>query len=185
VPQLGQAATCPRVQPETVPGASGRVGRPDSLQHLKEGWAARVDARTARTDGPHEATRRIRLGLLVSCNTFREPALVAKMATTLDHITEGGAILGIGAGWFEAEHTAYGIPFGSSARERLSWLAEALPIIRGMLDDGEASAVGPRYRVRQALNSPRPVQGRLPVLVGGDGEKVTLRLVAKQPTRAT
>lgn len=125
------------------------------------------------------ATRRIRIGLMVGANTFREPTLTAKMATTLDHLSGGRAILGIGAAWFEEEHLDFGIPFGSGFPERLRWLGEALPIMRGMLDGTEPTASGPRYRARHVRNDPPPVQAHLPILVGGGGEKVTLRLVAK------
>jgi alkanesulfonate monooxygenase SsuD/methylene tetrahydromethanopterin reductase-like flavin-dependent oxidoreductase (luciferase family) len=126
-----------------------------------------------------QATTRVRTGLMVGANTFRNPALVAKMATTLDHISGGRAILGIGAAWFEGEHRDYGLEFGSGFPERLRWLGEALPIIRGMLDGAEPTATGPRYRSQRTRNEPRPVQAKLPILVGGGGEKVTLRLVAK------
>ncbi len=74
---------------------------------------------------------------MVGANTFRNPALVAKMATTHDHISNGRAILGIGAAWFEEEHRDFGIEFGSGPPERLRWLGEALPIMRGMLDGTE------------------------------------------------
>ncbi len=126
-----------------------------------------------------QATTQIRIGLMVGANTFREPALTAKMATTLDHISNGRAILGIGAAWFEAEHAAYGIPFGSGAPERLRWLGEALPIIRGMLHGDRASAAGPRYSAAAVRNEPPPIQQRLPILIGGGGEQVTLKLVAR------
>jgi len=76
-------------------------------------------------------TKRATIGLLVGANTFRNPALVAKMVTTLDHISGGRAILGIGAAWFETEHTAFGLEFGDGPPERLRWLQEALPIMRG------------------------------------------------------
>jgi alkanesulfonate monooxygenase SsuD/methylene tetrahydromethanopterin reductase-like flavin-dependent oxidoreductase (luciferase family) len=126
-----------------------------------------------------QATERIRIGLMVGANTFREPALTAKMATTLDHISGGRAILGIGAAWFETEHTAFGLPFGSGPPERLRWLAEALPVMRGMLHGERPSAAGPRYSARQVINDPAPIQERMPIIVGGGGEKVTLKLVAK------
>jgi alkanesulfonate monooxygenase SsuD/methylene tetrahydromethanopterin reductase-like flavin-dependent oxidoreductase (luciferase family) len=126
-----------------------------------------------------QATERVRLGLMVGANPFREPALVAKMATTLDHISNGRAILGIGAAWFEEEHEAFGLEFGSGFPERLRWLAEALPVMRGMLDGTEPTATGPRYRSKATRNLPPPIQRRLPILVGGGGEKVTLRLVAQ------
>lgn len=124
-------------------------------------------------------TRRVRIGLMVGANTFREPTLTAKMATTLDHLSGGRAILGIGGAWFEEEHLDFGIPFGGGFPERLRWLGEALPIMRGMLDGTEPTASGPRYRARHVRNLPPPVQAHLPILIGGGGEKVTLKLVAK------
>jgi alkanesulfonate monooxygenase SsuD/methylene tetrahydromethanopterin reductase-like flavin-dependent oxidoreductase (luciferase family) len=126
-----------------------------------------------------QATERIRLGLMVGANTFREPALTAKMATTLDHISNGRAILGIGGAWFETEHTAYGIEYGSGFPERLRWLGEALPIMRGMLHGERPTAAGPRYRAKEVRNDPPPIQQRLPLLIGGGGEQVTLKLVAR------
>ena len=125
------------------------------------------------------ATQRVRLGLMVGANTFRDPALVAKMATTLDHISNGRAILGIGAAWFEEEHEAFGLAFGDGPPERLRWLSEALPIIRGMLDGTEPTASGPHYRSEATRNLPAPIQAHLPIVVGGGGEKVTLKLVAR------
>ncbi len=124
-------------------------------------------------------TERVRLGLMVGANPYRNPALVAKMATTLDHISHGRAILGIGAAWFEEEAAAFGIGFGSGPPERLRWLAEALPIIHGMLRGERPSADGPRYRAREVRNLPAPVQERMPLLIGGGGEQVTLKLVAR------
>src|SRR3954471_14861762 len=126
-----------------------------------------------------QATERIRVGLMVGANTFREPALTAKMATTLDHISAGRATLGIGAAWFEEEHAAYGLAFGDGPPERLRWLGEALPILRGMLRGERPMAKGPRYRTRAVRNDPPPLQSRLPLLIGGGGEQVTLKLVAR------
>ena len=126
-----------------------------------------------------QATDRIKVGLMVGANTFRNPAIVAKMVTTLDHISNGRAYLGIGAAWFETEHTAFGIPFGESPGERLRWLREALPILRGMLRGEEPTAAGVKYHAQDVRNDPPPVQERLPLLVGGGGERVTLRLVAR------
>jgi alkanesulfonate monooxygenase SsuD/methylene tetrahydromethanopterin reductase-like flavin-dependent oxidoreductase (luciferase family) len=115
---------------------------------------------------------------MVGANTFRNPALVAKMATTLDHISDGRAILGIGGAWFETEHRAFGLEFGGSPGERLRWLEEAVQIMRGMLHGEEPS--GTRfYETRRVRNDPPPVQDRLPILVGGGGEKKTLRIVAR------
>ena len=126
-----------------------------------------------------QATERIRLGLMVGANTFREPALTAKMATTLDHISGGRAILGIGGAWFETEHDAYGLAFGDGFPERLRWLGEALPIMRGMLHGERPTAAGPRYTTKAVRNLPPPIQERLPLLIGGGGEQVTLKLVAR------
>jgi len=136
-----------------------------------EGWLT-ITAWAARTE-------RVRIGLMVGANTFRNPALVAKMATTLDHISGGRAILGIGGAWFEEEHQAFGLEFGSGFPERLRWLGEALPIMRGMLDGAEPSATGPHYTSRATRNLPPPIQGRLPICIGGAGEQVTLKLVAR------
>jgi alkanesulfonate monooxygenase SsuD/methylene tetrahydromethanopterin reductase-like flavin-dependent oxidoreductase (luciferase family) len=124
-------------------------------------------------------TQRAGIGLMVGANTFRNPALVTKMITTLDHISGGRAVLGIGAAWFETEHAAFGLPFGESPGERLRWLHEALPIMRGMLDGTRPTTHGHRYVTNDVLNLPPPLQARLPILIGGSGRKVTLRLVAE------
>jgi alkanesulfonate monooxygenase SsuD/methylene tetrahydromethanopterin reductase-like flavin-dependent oxidoreductase (luciferase family) len=124
-------------------------------------------------------TSRATLGLLVSPIAFRNPALLTKMVTTLDHVSGGRAVLGIGSGWAEEEHRRYGVEFGSGFGERLAWLREALPVMRGMLDGTRPSAAGGRYSMTEVINSPPPVQERLPILVGGSGKKVTLRLVAE------
>ena len=126
-----------------------------------------------------QATEHVRIGLMVGANTFREPTLTAKMATTLDHISNGRAILGIGGAWFETEHIAYGLQFGDGFPERLRWLGEALPVMRGMLHGERPSAAGPRYSAKAIRNDPPPIQDRLPLLIGGGGERVTLKLVAK------
>ncbi len=126
-----------------------------------------------------QATERVKIGLMVGANTFREPALTAKMATTLDHISNGRAILGIGGAWFETEHRAYGLQFGSGFPERLRWLGEALPVMRAMLGGERATASGPRYATTDVRNDPPPIQPRLPLLIGGGGEQVTLKLVAR------
>jgi alkanesulfonate monooxygenase SsuD/methylene tetrahydromethanopterin reductase-like flavin-dependent oxidoreductase (luciferase family) len=126
-----------------------------------------------------QATENVHIGLMVGANTFREPTLTAKMATTLDHISGGRAILGIGGAWNEEEHDAFGLEFGSGFPERLRWLGEALPLMRGMLHGERPTASGPHYRAAAVRNDPPPVQGRLPLLIGGGGEQVTLKLVAR------
>ena len=124
-------------------------------------------------------TERITLGLMVGANTFRNPALVAKMVTTLDHVSGGRAYLGLGGAWFETEHTAFGIPFGSSPGERLNWFDEAVELVSGMLHDEETSARGRFYHATSVRNNPPPVQRHLPILIGGSGERKTLATVAR------
>ena len=90
-------------------------------------------------------TERATLGLMVGANTFRNPALVVKQITTLDHLSGGRAVLGIGGAWFETEHTAFGIDFGTSVGDRLNRLDEAVDLMRGMLRNGQATARGTYY----------------------------------------
>ena len=124
-------------------------------------------------------TTRVRLGTLVTGVTYRNPALLAKIATTLDVISRGRAIFGIGAAWFEAEHEAFGFDF-PPIRERMDRLDEALSIARGMFAEERSSFEGRYSRTRDVLNVPRPVQaGGPPILVGGGGEQRTLRIAAK------
>lgn len=124
-------------------------------------------------------TTRSTLGLMVSANTYRNPALLTKMVTTLDHISNGRAILAIGSAWSVPEHEGFGFEFGDSPGQRLRWLKEALPVIRGMLDGTRPTAAGDHYHMVEAINEPLPVQPHLPILIGGSGRKVTLRLVAE------
>ncbi len=123
-------------------------------------------------------TERASLGLMVGANTFRNPALVAKMGTTLDHISGGRAVLGIGGAWFETEHVAYGLDFGSGFGERLDRLDEAVGIIHGMLRGTQPSG-DEIYAARSVRNEPPPIQRRLPILIGGAGERKTLATVAR------
>jgi len=126
------------------------------------------------------ATERARLGLLVGANTFRNPGLVAKTVTTLDHISGGRAILGLGGAWMEPEHTAHGIDFGSGFGQRLDWMDEAVAAARRVLDGESAtSEPGGRYAFDDLRHQPLPIQPRLPIMIGGSGEKKTLRTVAK------
>ena len=124
-------------------------------------------------------TRRVKLGTLVTGVTYRNPALLAKMVTTLDIVSSGRAMLGLGAAWYEEEHDAFGFDF-PPAGERLDRLEEALQICRAMFTEEAPSFEGKHYRIEKALNIPRPVQPNGPrIMVGGSGEKRTLRLVAQ------
>jgi F420-dependent oxidoreductase-like protein len=122
-------------------------------------------------------TKRVRLSALVTGNTYRNPALLAKTLTTLDHVSHGRATLGIGCGWFEKEHVDLGFEFGTFG-ERFEKLDEALQIISPMLRGERVSLDGKHYRVQDAVNSPAPIS-RIPIMIGGGGEKKTLRMVAQ------
>jgi alkanesulfonate monooxygenase SsuD/methylene tetrahydromethanopterin reductase-like flavin-dependent oxidoreductase (luciferase family) len=124
-------------------------------------------------------TTKATLGLMVGANTFRHPGLVVKTVTALDHMSKGRAILGIGGAWFETEHDAFGIEFGSGFGERLDWLDEAVDLMHQMLHGEEATARGRFYHAMNVRNDPPPVQKNLPILIGGSGEKKTLHTVAK------
>ena len=121
---------------------------------------------------------RLQLGTLVSGNTYRHPAVLAKMAATLDHITGGRVTLGLGSGWQENEHRQYGIEFDTVAG-RLQRLDEACAVIKALFTESEANFSGQHYQLRDAILDPKPVQQPLPLLIGGGGEKVTLRITAK------
>jgi F420-dependent oxidoreductase-like protein len=124
-------------------------------------------------------TTRIHLGTMVSGVTYRNPALVAKMVTTQDIISGGRAILGLGAAWNEDEHKGYGFEF-PPMRERMDRLEEALEICHLMFTEERPSFQGTSYRLDRALNNPRPIQpGGPKILIGGSGEKRTLRMVAR------
>ena len=124
-------------------------------------------------------TSRVRLATMVTGVTYRNPALVAKMVTTLDVISKGRMICGIGAAWNESEHIGYGCEF-PPIRERMDRLDEALTIVKLMFTEERPSFAGTHYRIDRALNNPRPLQpGGPKILVGGGGEQRTLRLVAR------
>lgn len=148
---------------------SSIVGGPD--RPIFEGWVT-LAAWAA-------VTKHVRLGLLVGANTLRNPGLVAKMATTLDHVSGGRAILGMGAAWHELEHVAYGLPFGSGFGQRIDWLDESLTVIRGLLDGRTVDFTSDHYSFVDARQHPTPVQAHLPILVGANGEKKGLRVVAR------
>lgn len=124
-------------------------------------------------------TNRVRLGTQVTGVTYRNPAMLGKMVTTLDVISSGRAMLGLGAAWNEEEHRGFGYEF-PSVKERMDRLDEALTIIRQMFTEKRASFSGRQYSVHEALNEPKPVQaGGPPIMVGGGGEQRTLRIAAK------
>jgi alkanesulfonate monooxygenase SsuD/methylene tetrahydromethanopterin reductase-like flavin-dependent oxidoreductase (luciferase family) len=144
----------------------------DPYQPIFEGWSCLAAWAMA--------TEQTRLGLLVGANTFRNPGLVAKTAATLDHISGGRAILGLGGAWMDLEHQAHGIDFGSGFGQRLDWLDESVAAARGVLDGHSVtSAPGGHYQFDDLHHQPLPVQARLPIMIGGSGEKKTLRTVAR------
>ena len=124
-------------------------------------------------------TKRVRVGQIVTCNSYRNPALLAKMASTLDVLSHGRLYFGIGAGWYEHEYRAYGYPYPETP-ERLGRLREALQVILAMWTQEEAVFEGKYYQIKGAINQPKGVQKpHIPILIGGGGEKVTLKLVAQ------
>jgi F420-dependent oxidoreductase-like protein len=124
-------------------------------------------------------TKTIRLGQMVTCNSYRPPSLLAKMASGIDVISHGRLILGIGAGWYDHEYRAYGYEYPETP-ERLRMLREALQVIKAMWTQDEATFEGGYYKIRGAINEPKPVQKpHPPIWIGGGGEKVTLKLVAQ------
>lgn len=127
-----------------------------------------------------KVTSRARLGLLVGANTFRNPGLVAKSVTTLDHMSDGRAILGLGGAWFEYEHMRHGIDFGSGFGQRLDRLDEAVGAVRTVLDGGSVTSPDDGwYDFQDLRQEPLPLQSHLPLMIGGSGERKTLRTVAR------
>ena len=122
-------------------------------------------------------TESVRLGSLVSGNTYRNPAVLGKIITALDVVSEGRALLGIGSGWFEIEHDSFGIAFGTFT-DRFEKLEEALQVLLPMLEGKRQSFDGEHYQFQDVINEPPPV-GHIPVMIGGSGEKKTLRMVAQ------
>jgi alkanesulfonate monooxygenase SsuD/methylene tetrahydromethanopterin reductase-like flavin-dependent oxidoreductase (luciferase family) len=177
-----QGATWPRIREAWE--AAGEAGF-DSLwteDHLLadagdwrlpkfEGWAA-LAALAPLTQTP-------RIGVLVSAVAFRNPGHVAKLATTLDHITDGRLVLGMGGGHFQREHEAFGFDFGATPGARLDRLDESLGLIRRLLDGELVTHHGRYYDFVDALCEPRPVQPHVPFMIGGSGPKKTLGIVAR------
>ena len=144
-------------------------GMPD-LDHL-EAWT--LMAATAAV------TTRLGIGTLVLCNSYRSPALLAKMTASLDHVSNGRMLLGLGAGWMDEEYRAYGYPFPST-RVRIEQLEEALRIVKLLCTEPRATFQGKYYAVADAPNNPKPVQRpHPPILIGGAGERRLLRVVAQ------
>jgi F420-dependent oxidoreductase-like protein len=124
------------------------------------------------------STSTANLGLMVGGVTYRNPALMAKITTTIDVLSGGRAILGIGAAWFEGEHLAYGFDFPPLG-ERFEHLEDALNIFRAMFTQERATYQGKHHHIEQAYNNPKPIRGDIPILIGGSGERKTLRMVAQ------
>ena len=144
------------------------VGPPENWMFEGSTMLAAIAARTTT----------LTLGLLVGSVTYRNPALAAKITTTLDIISGGRAWHGLGAGWFEEEHQAYGFAF-PPLKERFERLEEALQIARSMFTQETTTFSGAHFQVDGAFNNPKPIRGDIPILVGGSGERKTLRLVAQ------
>ena len=129
------------------------------------------------------ATERIRIGTLVICNSYRNPGLLAKSLTTIDHISNGRLEIGIGAGWMDEEYRAYGYEFPSMGK-RLRQLEESLQVIKALFADKRANFKGKYYEVADAPLNPKPIQKpHPPIMIGGSGEKVMLRIVAQYADR--
>lgn len=143
---------------------SGEISRP-----LLECWATLA--------GLAAIVPRLRLGSLVCGNTYRHPAVLANTAVAADHVSGGRVVLGLGAGWQENEHRAYGIDFGS-VKQRLDRLEEACQVIRGLRDRDCFTFHGNYYRLEAAWMQPKPV-GQLPLLIGGGGERRTIPIAAR------
>jgi F420-dependent oxidoreductase-like protein len=146
----------------------GPVGPPENWMFEGSTMLAGIAARTST----------LTVGLLVGSVTYRNPALAAKITTTLDVISRGRAWHGIGAGWFEEEHAAYGFEF-PTLKERFERLEEALQITRSMFTNQQTTFAGKHFRANGAFNNPKPIRGDIPILIGGSGERKTLRLVAQ------
>ena len=151
----------------------------DHLNSIVGPWEGPILEGWSILSGWAQVTSKATLGLMVSANTFRNPGLTAKLATTLDHLSGGRAVLGLGGAWFEREHEAFGIDFGAGFGERLDRLDESAMLLRRLLDGELVTHDGPVYPMKEALVTPRPVQARLPIMIGGSGPKKTLRTLAR------
>ncbi len=148
----------------------------DPYLPIHEGWSLLA--------GLAAVTSSARLGLLVGANTFRNPGVVAKIASTVDHMSDGRVIVGLGGAWNELEHRAFGLEFGSSPGERLGWLDEAAGALRTLFaGDPVTSDAESHYRFDELRIVPPPIQRQVPIMIGGSGERRTLRTVAKHADR--
>jgi alkanesulfonate monooxygenase SsuD/methylene tetrahydromethanopterin reductase-like flavin-dependent oxidoreductase (luciferase family) len=143
----------------------------DPYQPFFEGWTT-LAAWAA-------LTKRVRLGLLVGANTFRNPGVVAKMAVTIDHVSGGRSILGLGAGNVEFENRAHGIDPGRTLGERIDWFEESLAIVCDLIAGREVTHRSDKYQFDHVRHAPLPLQERIPVVIGAEGEKRGLRLAAR------
>ncbi len=125
-----------------------------------------------------QVTKKLKLGTLVTSMSYREPSVLAKILASLDHISEGRTIIGLGAGWKESEYKAYGLRF-PPLKERMDRLEEGIQIIRKMLTEEHPTYTGKYYSIVNAFNAPKPYNGMPPLLIGGVGEKRTLKMVAQ------
>jgi F420-dependent oxidoreductase-like protein len=146
----------------------GPVGPPENWMFEGSTMLAALAARTEN----------LSLGLLVGSVTYRNPALAAKITTTIDIISGGRAWHGIGAGWFEAEHIGYGYEF-PPLKVRFEMLEEHLQIVRSMFTQPRTTFSGTHFQAHEAFNNPKPIRGDIPILIGGSGERKTLRMVAQ------
>jgi F420-dependent oxidoreductase-like protein len=142
---------------------------PDRRGPMSEAWTS-IAALAA-------SVPRVRIGTLVTCNTYRHPAVLAKMAANVDMISSGRMVLGLGAGWHETEHTAYGIPF-YTVSGRLRRLEEACQVITSLLANDRTTFNGRYYQLEDAPLEPKPIQNPVPLLIGGGGEQMTMRIAA-------
>ena len=142
----------------------------DGLIPIHESW---ITLAALARDVP-----RMRLGTLVAGNTYRHPALLANMVATLDNLADGRVVLGLGAGWQQNEHEAYGLDYGTTG-SRLDRLEEACQILKGLFAEDYFDFTGNYYQLKRAPLSPKPKQHKLPLMIGGGGEKRTLRITAQ------
>ncbi len=147
----------------------GATGQPDDAECLE---AVAMHAALACS------TSRVRIGSLVYSIGYRHPAVLAKAITSIDHLSGGRADMGIGAGWAVVEYDAYGIPF-PDVKLRMDQLEEGIQVLRGLLHQEVTSFSGAHFSLNEARNEPRPVQTKLPIWVGGGGEKRTLKIAAQ------